>query len=69
MPLLQHPHGWLDMQYLAALPTMTRTSYPRDKTVILANGAAPVVGAATILAGVADSVGNGTGIDNSFHVT
>jgi hypothetical protein len=48
---------------------MTRTSNPCDETAIPANGATPIVGAAAILAGAADSIGNGAGIDNSFHVT
>ncbi len=42
---------------------MTRTTDPHDKTAIPANGAAPIVGAAAIAAGAADSIGNGAGID------
>ncbi len=47
---------------------MTRTSDPCDETAIPTNGAAPIVRAAAILSGAADSIGNGAGIYNSFHV-
>ena len=71
LSLLSHHHHVRHFTLMppAALPTMTRTSDPHDKTAIPANGAAPIVGAAAILAGAADSIGNGAGIDSSFHVT
>jgi hypothetical protein len=71
LSLLSHNHHVRHFTLLppATLPTMTRTSNPHDKTAIPANGAAPIVGAAAILAGASDSIGNGAGIDNSFHVT
>jgi hypothetical protein len=46
---------------------MTKTSDHHDKTVIPANGAAPIVGASAIAAGAADSIGIGASIDGIIN--
>ncbi len=46
---------------------MTRTSNPNDKTAIPANGAAPIVGSAAVVAGAADSIDNFSGINGIIN--
>ncbi len=69
LSLLSHHHRVRHFTLLppAALPTMMKTSDPHDKTAIPANGATPIVGAAAIVAGAADSIGNGAGIDGVIN--
>jgi hypothetical protein len=69
LSLLSHHHRIRHFTLMppAALPTMTRTSDPHDKTAIPANGAAPIVGAAAIVAYAADSISNGAGIDGIIN--
>jgi hypothetical protein len=69
LSLLSHHHRIHHFTLLppAALPTMTRTSDPHDKTAIPANGATPIIEAAAIVAGATDSIGNGAGIDGVIN--